>query len=99
MLQHYREKGKDKRGLVKVISTEELKNKEVINIFDGKSMGYVSDIEIDLEEGKIEGIVIPANRNFFNIFGKTDDDYIIRWENIKTIGDDVILVNIDMFND
>ena len=95
----YREKGNDKRGLVKVISTEELKNKEVINIFDGKSMGYVSDIEIDLEEGKIEGIVIPANRNFFNIFGKTDDDYIIRWENIKTIGDDVILVNIDMFND
>ena len=82
-----------------MISTEELKNKEVINIFDGKSMGYVSDIEIDLEEGKIEGIVIPANRNFFNIFGKTDDDYIIRWENIKTIGDDVILVNIDMFND
>ena len=82
-----------------MINTEELKNKEVINIFDGRSMGYVSDIEINLEEGKIEGIVIPATKSFFNIFGRTDDDYIIRWEHIKTIGDDVILVDIEMLID
>ena len=82
-----------------MISTEELKNKEVINIFDGRSMGYVSDIEINLEQGKIEGIIIPATKGFFNIFGRTEDDYIIRWENIKTIGDDVILVDIDMLID
>lgn len=78
-----------------MISTEELKNKEVINIFDGKSMGYVSDIEINLEEGSIEGIVIPPPRNFFNIFGRSEEDYVIRWENIKTIGDDVILVELE----
>ncbi|WP_330548316.1 PRC-barrel domain-containing protein [Aminipila luticellarii] len=76
-------------------STEDIKNKEVINIFDGRSMGYVSDIEINLEEGTIEGIVIPSPRNFFNIFGRSEEDYVIRWENIKTIGDDVILVNIE----
>lgn len=75
-------------------STEDIKNKEVINIYDGKSMGYVSDIEIDLEKGTIEGIVIPSPRNIFNIFGRVEDDYVVRWENIRTIGDDVILVDI-----
>jgi len=78
-----------------VTSTEDIKNKEVINIFDGRSMGYVSDIEINLESGTIEGIIIPSPKNFFNIFGRNEDDYVIRWENIKTIGDDVILVNIE----
>ena len=48
-------------------STEEIKNKEVINIFDGRSLGYVSDIEINLEEGRIEGLVIQSPKNFFNI--------------------------------
>lgn len=82
-----------------MISTEELKNKEVINIYDGRSMGYVSDIEINLEEGKIEGIIIPTGKSFLNIFGRNEDDYIIRWEHIKTIGDDVILVDIEMLVD
>lgn len=76
-------------------STEDIKNKEVINIFDGRSMGYVSDIEINLEEGTIEGIIIPSMKNFFNIFGKNEEDYVIKWEKIKTIGDDVILVDIE----
>lgn len=82
-----------------MISTEDIKNKEVINIFDGRSMGYVSDIEIDLEEGTIKGIIIPSPRNFFNIFGRNDEDYAIKWENIKTIGDDVILVDIETLMD
>lgn len=76
-------------------STEEIKNKEVINIFDGRSLGYVSDIEINLEEGRIEGLVIPSPKNFFNIFGRSDGDYVVKWENIRTIGDDVILVEIE----
>ena len=78
-----------------MISTEDIKNKEVINIFDGRSMGYVSDIEINLEAGTIEGIVIPSLKNFFNIFGKGEEDYVVKWEKIKTIGDDVILVDIE----
>lgn len=80
-------------------STEEIKNKEVINIYDGRSMGYVSDIEINLETGALEGIIIPSPKNFFNIFGRSEEDYVVKWENIKTIGDDVILVDIENFLD
>jgi YlmC/YmxH family sporulation protein len=47
-----------------MISTQELRNKEVINIYDGKSLGFVYDIEINLEKGIIEGIIVPAQRSF-----------------------------------
>lgn len=49
-----------------MMSTQDLRNKEVINIYDGKSLGYVYDIEINLEKGIIEGIIVPAQKSFFN---------------------------------
>ena len=45
-----------------MLNTDSIKNKEVINICDGKSMGYVCDIEINLKEGRIDGIVIPRQQ-------------------------------------
>ena len=53
-----------------MLSTEGIRDKEVINITDGKSLGYVGDIEVDLEKGRIEGIVLPGDRRFFGFFGK-----------------------------
>ena len=72
----------------------ELKMKEVINICDGKSMGYVCDIEINLKEGRIEGIVLPRQRGFFNLFGKESEDFVIKWKDVRTVGEDVILVEV-----
>ncbi|MBR0599486.1 PRC-barrel domain-containing protein [Sinanaerobacter chloroacetimidivorans] len=77
-----------------MISTQDLRNKEVINIYDGKSLGFVYDIEVNLEKGIIEGIIVPAQRSFFNFFNRGDHDYIIKWKDIKRIGDDVILVDV-----
>ena len=77
-----------------MLNTESIKNKEVINICDGKSMGFVYDIEINLKEGRIEGIVLPGQRGIFNMFGKETEDIVIKWKNVKTIGDDVILVDV-----
>ena len=48
-----------------MLSTEGIKNKEVINISDGRSLGYAADIEVNLELGKIDGIVIPGERGLF----------------------------------
>ena len=79
-----------------MISIEGIKNKEVINIHDGRSLGYAYDIEINLEEGVVEGIIMPAERGFFNIFGRNEQDFVIKWKHIKTIGEDVILVDLSM---
>ncbi len=81
-----------------MLSTDKLKNKEVINVRDGRSLGFVYDIEVNLESGTIDGIIIPAERGFFRFFGSREDDFIVKWDKIRTIGDDVVLVDVDGFD-
>ena len=80
-----------------MISTDKLKNKEVINISDGRSLGFVYDIEVDLDNGVIDGIVIPGARGFMGLFSKKEGDMVIKWDKVKTVGDDVILVDLESF--
>ena len=81
-----------------MISTDKLKNKEVINIGDGRSLGFVYDIEVDLERGVIDAIVIPGGRGFMGLFNKGESgDTIVKWERVRTVGDDVILVELEGF--
>lgn len=82
-----------------MLSTDKLKNKEVINISDGRSLGFIYDIEVNLDSGTIEGIVIPARKGMFSFFGslgngKNEEDFTIKWDRIKTVGDDVVLVEL-----
>ena len=77
-----------------MLNTEEIRNKEVINIYDGKSMGFVCDIEINLKDGRIDGIVLPGDKSFMKIFGRDTNDYIVKWKYVKTVGEDVILVDV-----
>ena len=69
----------------------DLQKKEVINIETGERLGFVYDVDIDLSCGKIASLRIPASSKIFGIFGKTED-YIIPWDNIKKIGNDIILI-------
>lgn len=71
----------------------DFKHKEVINITDGKRLGFVQDVTANLETGIITSIIVPGNMKFFNIFSSSND-IVIPWENIKCIGEDIILVEI-----
>lgn len=72
----------------------DFKHKEVVNINDGKRLGYVQDVCADLETGIITSIIVPGGSNkLLNIFSQTND-IVIPWQNIKCIGDDLILVEI-----
>jgi len=70
----------------------DFKHKEVINITDGKRLGFVQDVTANLETGIITSIIVPGNTKLFNMF--SSNDIVIPWENIKCIGDDIILVEI-----
>ncbi len=37
----------------------DFKHKEVVNINDGKRLGYVQDVTADLETGVITSIIVP----------------------------------------
>lgn len=71
----------------------DFKQKEVINVKDGKILGFVIDVQADFENGEIRSIVVARTGKIFNtINSKTN--VTVPWENIKKIGEDVILVEI-----
>lgn len=77
-----------------MLKASDIRQKEVINITDGRRLGYVYDVEIDFYKGVIDSIIVPGGGKVLGLFGR-DDDFVIPWENIKKIGDDIILVEID----
>lgn len=74
--------------------SSDFRQKEVINIRDGKRLGVIVDMEFNLHEGRITSIVVPGAGKWLGLL-KGEDDLVIPWENIKKIGDDVILVDVD----
>lgn len=72
----------------------DFQTKDVINIVDGRKLGQISDLELDLRGGKIESIVVPNAGKFFGFFGG-GADMVIPWRNIVKIGTDVVLVKMD----
>ena len=70
----------------------DLTDKQVINICDGRILGYVIDFKIDPCDGKLAAIIIPGEGGIFSL--KRCNDIIIPWEKIYKIGIDVILVDI-----
>ena len=71
----------------------DFKHKEVINIKDGKRLGFVQDVTADLESGVITSIIVPGSNKLLNMFS-SNNDIVIPWKSIECIGDDIILVNI-----
>jgi YlmC/YmxH family sporulation protein len=72
----------------------DLRDKEVINICDGRKLGYVDDVEVDIASGRLVSIVVPCDGKLFSLI-KTRR-LIILWDSIEKIGDDTILVKIDV---
>ena len=71
----------------------DFRHKEVINITDGKRLGFVQDVTANLKTGTITSIIVPGNAKVFNFFA-SDNDIVIPWEKVKVISDDLILVEI-----
>ena len=70
----------------------DLSCKEVVCISDGARLGYVSDVEVEVPGGQVKAIVVPGKCRFFGLLGHTED-FVIPWEAIRRIGDDIILVD------
>lgn len=70
----------------------ELREKEVVNIADGKKLGRILDMAFT-SNGTIKGLIVPGEKKFFkNISG--DESIFVPWKNIVKIGEDAILVQL-----
>ena len=50
-----------------MIRISELQMKDIINVSDGKRLGNIGDIEIDMDTGKIESIIIAKQTRTLGI--------------------------------
>jgi YlmC/YmxH family sporulation protein len=71
----------------------ELRCKEVVNVVDGRRLGHIVDIVFDLPTGQVSGLVVPGDKNFWNVF-KSGGELFIPYTQICKIGDDTILVEL-----
>ncbi|AGK52998.1 YlmC/YmxH family sporulation protein [Bacillus sp. 1NLA3E] len=74
-----------------MVKISDFQIKDVVNVSDGKRLGNIGDIDINLNTGKIDAVVISGSGKVLGIFGK-DEEIVIPWRNILKIGQDVILV-------
>lgn len=75
------------------VKFSDLHCKEVICISDGRRLGFISDVRIEVPEGRIISIVVPGRSRLFGLMG-CREDYVIPWHCIKRMGPDIVLVDI-----
>ena len=71
----------------------ELKQKEIINTCTCKSLGSATDVEFDCCCSRLTALVVPGPCRFCSFFCH-ENEYVIPWECIRQIGEDIILVEI-----
>lgn len=71
----------------------ELRQKEVINCRDCQRIGFVCDVVFNIQNGCMECLIVPGPCKIWGLFGR-DCEYIIPWRNIRSIGPEIILVDI-----
>lgn len=72
---------------------DDFRYKEVINIRDGERLGFVNDMLISIPEGRVLALIVPGPGRFFGLFGR-EPDYVLPWDCIKRIGNDIVLVEV-----
>ena len=70
----------------------QLQCKEVICVSDGRRLGFVTDVLVEMPEGKISAIVVPGPCRLLGVAGR-QEDFVIPWSSICRIGPDIVLVD------
>ncbi len=75
------------------VRASELQAKDVINVVDGRKLGSIGDLDIDVESGLIRAMIIPPAGRFFGLLA-SGDEVVVLWTHIVKIGTDVVLVDL-----
>ena len=70
----------------------DLQCKEVICVSNGQRLGFITDVLVELPEGKVCAVVVPGPYRLMGLAGHKDD-FIIPWSCIQRIGPDIVLVD------
>jgi len=73
----------------------DLQHKDIVNVLDGKKVGNIIDININMD-GNMNSLIVEKSKFFVSMFS-TKDEIEIKWEQIEKIGEDVILVKLSIW--
>ena len=71
----------------------QLQCKEVICVSDGRRLGFIEDVEVEVPEGRVCAIIVPGPCRFPGLRAPRDC-FCIPWHSICKIGPDIVLVDI-----
>ena len=77
-----------------MVTLYELCERDVVNVNSGTNLGKVDDLQIDEETARVQALVIYGRLKLFGLLGR-EEDLLIPWQEIVTIGSDVVLVNTE----
>lgn len=70
----------------------ELRMLDIINLTDGRRLGSLYDLDIDMATGRVRALIVPGESG---LLGMTHGGEIeIPWSRVRKIGVDVILVEM-----
>ncbi len=72
----------------------DLRYREVINVRDCRRLGFVGDIDFDLEKGCILAIIVPGPPTICGFLGR-EKEFVIPFCDIRQVGPDIILVDVE----
>lgn len=71
------------------MNLSDLQNKDIINMIDGKKIGNIIDAKFDIKSGMIDKLIVEPTKGLFSL---KNSGLEISFQEIKKIGEDVILV-------
>lgn len=72
----------------------DLQHKDVVNVNDGSKIGNIIDVKID-SKGNMDGLIVEKSKFIISMFTNSSE-VEIKWSQIEKIGEDVILVTVDI---
>lgn len=71
----------------------DLQERQIVNIADGKCLGNLKDIELNLLDGTIQALVLPGAGGFLGRL-QNQGELLIPWQRVVRIGVDVVLIDM-----
>lgn len=71
----------------------ELSRKDVIQTDTGENLGRVDDLVLEENGARVSRLILRGRPRWFGLFGR-EDDLEIEWKDIRSIGADVIMVEV-----
>ena len=77
------------------VNLAELRKKDVIQVASGANLGRVDDLSFDAASARLCALVLFGRPKLFGLLGR-EEDVSIPWEEVVSIGADVVLVKSEL---